>query len=152
MVKKLNNKGFTIVEVLIVLAIAGAILAAILLAVPALQNNARNSQLKTAANDVAAAISNSTANNNGKAPATTQVSYSSPTLTVNGSTTNLPAQITTVTEQTTGTNLSAASSNTIYVSLYGCNTAGTGFNTTSAGSWGVEYYAAGAATATCIGA
>ena len=152
MVKKLNNKGFTIVEVLIVLAIAGAILAAILLAVPALQQNARNSQLKTAANDVVAAISNSTANNNGSIPATGKVTLSGSTLTVNGSTTNLPAQITTLNEQTTGTNIGAASSSTIYVSLYGCDTAGQKFNTTSANTWGVEYWAAGAATSTCIGA
>ena len=62
MQKKLNNKGFTIVEVLIVLAIAGAILAGILLAVPALQRNSRNTQLKTAANDVVAAISDYTVN------------------------------------------------------------------------------------------
>jgi len=62
MQKKLNNKGFTIVEVLIVLAIAGAILAGILLAVPALQRNSRNTQLKTAANDVLAAIGDYTVN------------------------------------------------------------------------------------------
>jgi len=148
MQKKLNNKGFTIVEVLIVLAIAGAILAAILLAVPALQTNAKNAQLKTAANDVVAAISNSTATNNGAIPGTGTITYTAPTLKVAGSTTNLPAQITTVTEVTSD---GTASINTIYVSLFGCNTAGTGFNATSSGTWGVEYYPPNG-TKTCISA
>ncbi|MDQ3065292.1 MAG: prepilin-type N-terminal cleavage/methylation domain-containing protein, partial [bacterium] len=36
---KNNNKGFTIIEVLIVLAIAGLIMLIVFLAVPALQRN-----------------------------------------------------------------------------------------------------------------
>src|ERR1700694_4439318 len=54
--KKLSRsreKGFTIIEVLIVLAIAGLILLIVFLAVPALQRNARNTQRK---NDVAAVL------------------------------------------------------------------------------------------------
>lgn len=70
--KKLNKnqKGFTIIEVLIVLAIAGLILLIVFLAVPALQRNSRNTQRK---NDVQAAlgsIQESTNNNNGTLPAT----------------------------------------------------------------------------------
>lgn len=42
--KRSNDKGFTIIEVLIVLAIAGLILLVVFLAVPALQRNARNTQ------------------------------------------------------------------------------------------------------------
>lgn len=63
-----NEKGFTIIEVLIVLAIAGLILLIIFLAVPALQRNSRNTQRK---NDVAAllgAVSNYSNNNNGDLP------------------------------------------------------------------------------------
>lgn len=48
-----SNKGFTIIEVLIVLAIAGLILLIVFLAVPALQRNSRNTQYK---NDAAALI------------------------------------------------------------------------------------------------
>lgn len=48
-----NEKGFTIIEVLIVLAIAGLILLIVFLAVPALQRNSRNTQRK---NDVAALL------------------------------------------------------------------------------------------------
>ena len=68
MQKKLNNKGFTIVEVLIVLAIAGAILAAVLLAVPALQRSGRNSTIKTAAQQLVSGINDNEAANNGKVP------------------------------------------------------------------------------------
>ena len=68
MVKKLNNKGFTIVEVLIVLAIAGAILAAILIAVPALQRNSRNTKVRSAANSLASGFSEATSANSGTAP------------------------------------------------------------------------------------
>ncbi len=56
MLKKSSNdqKGFTIIEVLIVLAIAGLILLIVFLAVPSLQRNSRNTQRK---NDVAAMLS-----------------------------------------------------------------------------------------------
>jgi len=39
-----NQSGFTIIEVMIVLAIAGVIMLALFLAVPALQRNSRNNQ------------------------------------------------------------------------------------------------------------
>ena len=59
-----RTEGFTIIEVLIVLAIAGLILLIVFLAVPALQRNSRNTQRK---NDVAAALGGVTeyANNHG---------------------------------------------------------------------------------------
>ena len=68
MQKKLNNKGFTIVEVLIVLAIAGVILATILIAVPALQRNSRNTQVKQAATALVAGAQESASANGGTAP------------------------------------------------------------------------------------
>jgi len=68
MILKLNNKGFTIVEVLIVLAIAGVILATILLAVPALQRNSRNTQVKRAAISLVGGAAESASANGGKAP------------------------------------------------------------------------------------
>lgn len=69
---KLQNKekGFTIIEVLIVLAIAGLIVLIVFLAVPALQRNSRNTQRK---NDVSAAVGSMqevTNNNSGKLPLT----------------------------------------------------------------------------------
>lgn len=72
-IKNRKQEGFTIIEVLIVLAIAGLIMLIVFLAVPALQRNSRNTQRK---NDVAAiqgAISNFLSNNNGAMP--TQMGY-----------------------------------------------------------------------------
>jgi prepilin-type N-terminal cleavage/methylation domain-containing protein len=66
--KKTNDKGFTIIEVMIVLAIAGLILLIVFLAVPALQRNARNTQRKNDAAGISAAVNEYTNNNNGQAP------------------------------------------------------------------------------------
>lgn len=65
---KLKNqvKGFTIIEVLIVLAIAGLIVLIVFLAVPALQRNSRNTQRKNDVSNLLGAISEYTSNNNGK--------------------------------------------------------------------------------------
>jgi len=60
-----NQKGFTIIEVLIVLAIAGLIMLIVFLAVPALQRNSRNTQRTSDASRMAAAVSECLNNNNG---------------------------------------------------------------------------------------
>lgn len=60
-----NQSGFTIIEVLIVLAIAGLIMLIVFLAVPALQRNSRNTQRSNDAARVAGAINECLANNNG---------------------------------------------------------------------------------------
>lgn len=72
MLKKLkqSNRGFTIIEVLIVLAIAGLIMLIVFLAVPALQRNQRNTSRKQDATRVGGAVTNFIANNNGTAPRT----------------------------------------------------------------------------------
>ena len=44
---KKDQKGFTIIEVMIVLAIAGLIIAVVLVAVPQLQRNQRNNARKS---------------------------------------------------------------------------------------------------------
>jgi prepilin-type N-terminal cleavage/methylation domain-containing protein len=63
-----NNKGFTIIEVMIVLAIAALILIIVLLAVPALQRNAKNTTIKNDASTVAGAVTEYESNNNGQVP------------------------------------------------------------------------------------
>lgn len=70
MLTKLKNRkqGFTIIEVLIVLAIAGLILLIVFLAVPALQRSARNTQRKNDGSQIASAFANFIANNNGTLP------------------------------------------------------------------------------------
>ena len=65
-----NQKGFTIIEVLIVLAIAGLILLIVFLAVPALQRNQRNTARKGDAGRVGGAATEFVSNNNGTLPAT----------------------------------------------------------------------------------
>jgi len=81
---KTNQKGFTIIEVMIVLVIAAVILLIVFLAVPALQRNSRNTTLK---NDVAAllaTVSEFQNNNNGAMP--TGVSQSGQDVTLSGAT------------------------------------------------------------------
>ena len=63
--KNRKNEGFTIIEVLIVLAIAGLILLIVLLAVPALQRNSRNTSIKNEASGLTGAISSFEANSDG---------------------------------------------------------------------------------------
>lgn len=62
---KKNNKGFTIIEVMIVLAIAGLILLIVFLAVPALQRNSRNTQRKSDVGLIGSAATTVISNNNG---------------------------------------------------------------------------------------
>src|SRR3990167_4414895 len=59
------SKGFTIIEVLIVLAIAGLIMVIVFLAVPALQRNSRNTQRTNDAARTTGAINECMTNNNG---------------------------------------------------------------------------------------
>lgn len=67
---KKDNKGFTIIEVLIVLAIAGLIMLVVFLAVPALQRNSRNTQRKSDVSAILGSITEYTSNNAGALPAT----------------------------------------------------------------------------------
>lgn len=63
-----RQAGFTIIEVMIVLAIAGIIMAIVFLAIPALQRNNRNTQRKNDASRLAGLIADYIANNNGAMP------------------------------------------------------------------------------------
>ncbi len=65
-IKNRKQEGFTIIEVLIVLAIAGLIMLIVFLAVPALQRNSRNSQRTNDASRISAAVTECLNNNNGK--------------------------------------------------------------------------------------
>lgn len=62
--KQKREQGFTIIEVMIVLAIAAVILLIVLLAVPALQRNSRNTQRNNDAATFAAAVNTCLANHN----------------------------------------------------------------------------------------
>lgn len=63
-----RKEGFTIIEVMIVLAIAGLIMLIVFLAVPALQRNSRNTQRKNDVSLVLAAMSEWVNNHNGVYP------------------------------------------------------------------------------------
>lgn len=67
---KKTDKGFTIIEVMIVLAIAGLIMLIVFLAVPALQRNSRNTQRKNDVSGLLGATAEWSNNHNGALPAT----------------------------------------------------------------------------------
>jgi len=66
--KNKQQKGFTIIETMIVLAIAGLIMLIVFLAVPALQRSARNTQRKNDAGNILSAINTWVSNNEGQLP------------------------------------------------------------------------------------
>ena len=66
--RRKSQSGFTIVEVMIVLAIAGLILAIVFIAVPALQRNSRNTQRRSDLGSLRAQFDTWTSNNGGKIP------------------------------------------------------------------------------------
>ena len=65
---KSNVKGFTIIEVVLVLAIAGLIFMMVFIALPALQRNQRDTARKNDVSTVASAVTNYTTNNRGTFP------------------------------------------------------------------------------------
>lgn len=103
--QKRKESGFTIIEVLIVLAIAGLILLVVFLAVPALNRSSRNTTIKNDASALAGGISEYASNNDGQLPgspfvqsgATVTIGLSGTNQTtakVNGSTTVTVAKVT----------------------------------------------------------
>jgi len=93
-----ETEGFTIIEVMIVLAIAGLIILIVLLAVPALQRNSRNTTMKSDVGTVIGAVNEFASTYNGNIPQTiggtgtitlarTVAPIASTTATISGSTT-----------------------------------------------------------------
>lgn len=62
---KRNQSGFTIIEVMIVLAVAALIMLIVFLAVPALQRNARNTSRTADGSKIAAGVNECLSNKNG---------------------------------------------------------------------------------------
>jgi|SRR5665213_716589 len=109
--KTRGQKGFTIIEVMIVLAIAGLILLIVFLAVPALQRTARNTQRKNDAAQISAAISSFVSNNGGALPTavgTTTSDVNSIALYCKGAT---PANVTATQDVTASTGCTATNNN-----------------------------------------
>ncbi len=68
--KQSKSSGFTIIEVMIVLGIAAAIMLIVLIAIPQLQRNQRNTARKDVLGRISTEIQNYAGNNNGSIPAT----------------------------------------------------------------------------------
>jgi prepilin-type N-terminal cleavage/methylation domain-containing protein len=66
--RKENQKGFTIIEVVLVLAIAGLIFLMVFIALPALQRNQRDTQRKNDLSRAQTAINNYQTNNRNQLP------------------------------------------------------------------------------------
>jgi prepilin-type N-terminal cleavage/methylation domain-containing protein len=71
-----KKKGFTIIEVVLVLAIAGLIFLMVFLALPALQRSQRDTQRKNDLSRAQTAIVSYAANNRGALPANTKAAWS----------------------------------------------------------------------------
>lgn len=118
------NAGFTIIEVLIVLAIAGLILLIVFLAVPALQRNSRNTSIKNDVQNVVGGVSEFQGANSGRMPqsvsGTGTVTYA---LTTGGNSTTINIQGSTVVSSTNAAPAAAAPAlGTVVVSLgYRCD-------------------------------
>ena len=68
MVKNTNKKGFTIIEVVLVLAIAGLIFLMVFIALPALQRGQRNTQRENDMSRILTAVQSYQSNNSNKTP------------------------------------------------------------------------------------
>lgn len=66
--QKKRTEGFTIIEVMIVLAIAGLIMVIVFIAVPQLQRNERNTSRKNVIDRIVTEVNNYAGNNNGSIP------------------------------------------------------------------------------------
>lgn len=135
-----SQKGFTIIEVLIVLAIAGLILLIVFLAVPALQRNSRNTSIKNDVQNVLGGVAEFQAANNGRLPTaiggTGTINYTS---TVAGSnSTSIDVQGSTVVTSNTAAPAAAAPAlGTIAVSI-GFKCSGTASSRSVAALYSIE--------------
>jgi prepilin-type N-terminal cleavage/methylation domain-containing protein len=128
--RKISQKGFTIIEVVLVLAIAGLIFLMVFIALPALQRNQRDTQRKADMGRLSTALVNYTNSNRGTLP-TSYITFSEQYLTTGGDTFIDPSGAPSGTTQTTYqfvvldnqelTKLYSSSPNTIYYTVnYTC--------------------------------
>lgn len=70
---QIKKEGFTIIEVVLVLAIAGLIFLMVFIALPALQRNQRDTARKNDVSNIASAVTSYSSNNRGAFPTTAQL-------------------------------------------------------------------------------
>src|SRR3982751_3532461 len=124
--KQKRQQGFTIIEVMIVLAIAAVILLIVLLAVPALQRNSRNTQRNNDAATLAAAVNTCLSNNNGLTANCNAIGPTKVDIPVVSGVATKMGQLQTVT-YTSG--IPANDSTAFWQFNKNCNAAGTGYGT-----------------------
>jgi len=124
-----NKKGFTIIEVVLVLAIAGLIFLIVFLAVPALQRSRRDTQRRSDVSRFMAQLENFAANTNGTYPTVTEANGTFKTTYMD--TFNDPSSGTAYTVQ--GTAVTSAAAGTIfYRTGASCTATGLGANAVAA--------------------
>ncbi len=103
-IAKANNKGFTIIEVVLVLAIAGLIFLVVFLALPALQRGQRDTQRKSDLGRFMSQVTSYQSNTQGALPADLAAfnAFIGNYLTVNGSSFSDPSNGTTYALPATG--------------------------------------------------
>jgi len=138
--QKPDNKGLTIIEVLIVLAIAGLIMSMVFLAIPALLRNSRNNERKQDVSTMLDAISSFALNNSGRMPKdsdnllanqSVKLTFYEPTLTYG----SVPSVGIGIFAQAAWSNMPAESNTDINTALIynyrKCDPVNTGFTTTT---------------------
>lgn len=86
-------KGFTIIEVVLVLAIAGLIFLMVFIALPALQRNQRDQARKNDVSTVASAVTSYTSNNRGRFPSEANLATYLDNLSEHSTTVQVPATV-----------------------------------------------------------
>lgn len=127
-----NRQGFTIIEVMIVLAIAGLIMLIVFLAVPALQRASRNTSRKNDTGNFSSALSTWISNNNGSLPGMETGSYVQNTCNTDASSIANSIKL----GYYTASNISCAA--TSGATVNSCATAGTGCGVGTSSSVGTE--------------
>jgi prepilin-type N-terminal cleavage/methylation domain-containing protein len=146
-----SEKGFTIIEVLIVLAIAGLIMLIVFLAVPALQRNSRNTQRKNDVSALLGAVNEYTSNHSGSLPPDAAAVVSNAKLGYYSGTGTSAGQVTLNTTATGTLGTTSADDRIIIAEQATCNAAGTAIAGGSARQVAVLYQVetSGTPTVTC---
>jgi type IV pilus assembly protein PilA len=113
---KQTVKGFTIIEVVLVLAIAGLIFLMVFIALPALQSGQRDTARKNDVGSVASAVNSYTSNNRGQFPDSTALTSYAKNVSTNTSTITIAAL--------NGTTVSVKDGDIKVVTAATCDTAG----------------------------
>lgn len=116
-----NKKGFTIIEVVLVLAIAALIFLMVFIALPALQRNQRDTARKNQMSKVLAAVTSYQSNNRGKNPTINAsfAKYLDGTLPSGGSTITLNGEYTVTAGSVSGTGSVSGQTTDNMVLLFG---------------------------------